>query len=137
MHHIIYLSWAVAPFTNAQLQDLLTLARRRNAELAITGILFYGNERFMQLIEGEEDAVRALYELIRRDPRHQYIIAYADKPIARRAFAEWAMAFEPSSPQQATELAGYLGPTDVNLHITALSPTDRAVFDLLRSFTLP
>jgi len=137
MHHILYLSWSVAPFTTTQLQELLTLARRRNTELAITGILFYGNERFMQLLEGEEEEVRALYELIRRDPRHQHIIAYADKPVAQRAFAEWAMAFQPNSPQQATELAGYLGPTNVDLNLASLSPPDRAVFDLLRSFTLP
>jgi hypothetical protein len=41
MHCIIYLSWAVTPFTNAQLQTLLTLARQRNTEQAITGILLY------------------------------------------------------------------------------------------------
>jgi uncharacterized protein YaaQ len=137
MHHIIYLSCAVAPFTSMQLQALLTLARRRNTELAITGILFYGNERFMQVLEGEEEEVRALYELIKRDPRHQYVITYADKPIAQRAFAEWAMAFQPSNLQQAAELAGYLGPTDVAINIAGLPPVDTYLFDLLRSFTLP
>jgi hypothetical protein len=47
MHHIIYMSYARAPFTSAQLYQLLLQARRRNEELAITGILLYGNERFM------------------------------------------------------------------------------------------
>lgn len=137
MHHIIYLSCAVAPLTSAQLQALLTLARRRNTELAITGVLFYANERFLQVLEGEEDAVRALYELIKRDPRHSSIIAYADKPITQRSFTEWAMAFQPSSPQQAAELAGYLGPTDVTVEVESLSARDKSLFDLLRSFTLP
>jgi hypothetical protein len=137
MHHVIYLSYAATPFTSAQLQALLTLARRRNAELAITGILFYGNERFMQVLEGEEEAVRALYELIKRDPRHHSVIAYADKPIAQRTFAQWAMAFAPSSPPQGAALAGYLGPTDVAVAVEGLSPVDKSLFDLLRSFTLP
>jgi hypothetical protein len=137
MHHIIYLSCAVAPFTSAQLQALLTLAHRRNTELAITGVLFYANERFLQVLEGEEEAVRALYELIKRDPRHHSVIAYADKPIIERSFGEWAMAFQPSSPQQVLQLAGYLGPTDVPVEVAGLSPKDKSLFDLLRSFTLP
>ncbi|RZK61154.1 MAG: BLUF domain-containing protein [Hymenobacter sp.] len=86
MHHIIYLSLAVKPFTSEQLEKLLAVARRRNTELAITGILFYGNERFLQVLEGEEEAVRAVYASIKRDPRHQNIITYANKPITQRAF---------------------------------------------------
>jgi hypothetical protein len=137
MHHIIYISCAVTPFTNAQLQKLLELARRRNAELAITGLLLYGNERFIQVLEGEEANVQALYELIKSDPRHQYIIAYANKPIAQRTFAEWAMAFQPISPQQSAELAGYLGPTNVAIDTSGLSLIDAKLFDLLRSYALP
>jgi hypothetical protein len=137
MHCIIYLSWAVAPFTNAQLQTLLTLSRQRNTELAITGILLYGNQRFVQVLEGEEAAVRALYQLIKCDPHHHDVIAYADKPIAQRTFAAWTMAFQPSSPQQAQALAGYLGPTNVAVEVASLPPLEQQLFDLLRSFTLP
>jgi hypothetical protein len=54
MHHIIYLSRATGPFTEAQLQGLLTRARRRTTELAVTGVLLYGSERFLQVLEGEE-----------------------------------------------------------------------------------
>jgi hypothetical protein len=137
MHRIIYISCAVTPFTSAQLEKLLELARRRNTELAITGILLYGNERFVQVLEGEEAAVRALYELIKGDPRHQYIIAYVDKPITQRTFAEWAMAFQPISPRHSAELAGCLGPTNVAIDTSNFSVVDAKLFDLLRSFTLP
>jgi hypothetical protein len=89
------------------------------------------------VLEGEENALRALYELIKRDARHQYLIAYADKPIAQRTFTEWSMAFQPGSPQQAAALTGYLGPTDVALEIESLPAVEKNVFDILRSFTLP
>jgi hypothetical protein len=137
MHHIIYMSYARAPFTSAQLHQLLLLARRRNTELAITGILLYGNERFMQVLEGEEAVVRDLYELIRQDPRHQHVIAYADKPIPARSFTEWAMAFEPNSPQQALGMAGYVGATTMTVDLSSFLPTDAKTFDVLRAFTLP
>lgn len=89
------------------------------------------------MLEGEEEAVRALYELIRGDPRHQYVIAYADKPIAERTFAEWAMAFQPCSTQQDAKMAGYLGPTNIAIEIDSLPPVGKSLFDVLRSFTLP
>jgi hypothetical protein len=137
MHHIIYLSWTTAPFTDTQLQQLLVRARRRNAELAVTGILFYGNERFMQVLEGEEDTVRELYAQIRQDARHGNILTFANKPVAQRAFTEWAMAFQSVTPQQLEDIIGHLGPTNVPVNTARLPYTDVTLFDLLRSFVLP
>lgn len=133
MHHIIYLSWATVPFTNAQLQKLLTLARRRNSELAITGILLYGNERFVQVLEGEEEIVEEMYAHIRQDPRHDNFITFASKPIAQRAFAEWTMAFQPVSSQQLDDVVGHLGPPTVPVNTVGLPYSDAHLFDLLRS----
>lgn len=137
MHRIIYLSWATAPLAQCQLEVLLQVARRRNTQLNVTGIMLYGNERFMQVLEGEEAAVRELYEQIKRDARHHHVIAYADQPVAERAFAEWAMAFQATTPQQFDELSGYLGaPADVKA-AAGLPPDERHLLDILRSFTLP
>ena len=135
MHHLIYLSWATSPLSDQELQDLLLTARRRNAELDVTGILLYGNGCFMQVLEGERATVHHLYEHIKRDARHRNVTAYADKAIAQRAFGEWAMAFHHATPQQLTELTGYLEPTDLRLDATRLSLTDLHLLDLLRSFT--
>lgn len=137
MHHIIYLSYAVAPFTNAQLQQLLTRARRRNTELGVTGILLYGNERFVQILEGEEYIVQELYERIKQDPRHTNLITFATKPVEKRAFAEWAMAFQPVSSQHFDDVVGYLGPLTLPVHAAGLSHADENLFGLLRSFVLP
>ena len=136
MHHLIYLSWASTPFSEQQLQDLLRQARRHNSEVGITGFLFYGKERFMQVLEGEEATVQALYELIKRDARHQNVLCFANKPIEQRAFGEWAMAFQTGTPQQVEQLAGYLGPTSVALDLANLPMADIHLIDLLRSFTL-
>lgn len=137
MHRISYLSWASTPLPDNQLQELLRIARQHNAQLHITGLLLYGNERFLQVLEGEEDTVRALYERIKRDARHHGVAAYADKKIARRAFAEWAMAFQATTPQQFEEVVGYLMPTKVVVDAAHLPLADIHLIDLLRSFTLP
>jgi hypothetical protein len=137
MHHIIYLSWATVPFTDQQLQTLLVLARRRNTELAVTGILLYGNERFVQVLEGEVDILQELYAHIKRDTRHGNIITFANKPVAQRAFAEWTMAFPSITSQQLENVVGLLGPTNVPMNTAGLAHADMQLFDILRAFVLP
>lgn len=137
MHQLIYMSYAVRPLSMAQLCQLLASARRRNAELALTGILLYGNERFVQVLEGPEIAVRTLYERIKRDARHRQVTAYADRPITKRTFTQWAMAFQANSPEQAAALAGYLGAAEVAVDVLRILSIDTKLLDVLRDFTLP
>lgn len=93
MFHIIYISYAVTPFSQSELEDLLVKSRKHNLEVGITGILFYRNDNFLQLIEGEEAAVKALYASIRRDKRHRAVTTLFEETIAEREFADWSMAF--------------------------------------------
>lgn len=137
MHHIIYLSWATTPFSDQQLHELLQQARQHNTQCGITGIMLYGNGYFMQVLEGEQATVHALYERIKQDGRHRDVTAYADKAITQRAFGEWAMAFHHASPQQLAQVAGYLAPDQVRVDAKRLALVDIHLIDLLRSFTLP
>lgn len=137
MHHIIYLSWATTPFSDEQLHTLLQEARSHNTAAGVTGILVYGNECFMQVLEGEEAAVRSLYEHIKGDARHRDVTAYADKAITQRAFGDWSMAFHATTPRQFEALVGYLLPASVAVDATRLSLVDLHLLDLLRSFTQP
>jgi hypothetical protein len=110
MHHIIYLSRVSQKLSSEELVALLTKARRSNESAGITGAMVYGENRFMQVLEGEAAAVTTLYERIVGDPRHQAILKLADKPIAERTFVDWSMAFRELSPEQAAELQGYTSP---------------------------
>jgi hypothetical protein len=137
MHHIIYLSWATTPFSDEQLHALLQEARSHNTAAGITGILVYGNDCFMQVLEGEEATVRSLYEQIKGDARHRDVTAYADKAITQRAFGDWSMAFHSTTTHQFEGLVGYLQPANVAADATRLSLVDLHLLDLLRSFTQP
>lgn len=137
MHHIIYLSQATVPFEEVHLEQLLAQARAFNAQHDVTGILLYGNEQFMQLLEGEEATVRALYTHISQDPRHHDVTTYDDKPVARRSFADWRMAFQPLVPKELLHFASYLSPQQVYLERPSLSESDRQLLHLLRSLVHP
>jgi len=137
VHHIIYLSQATTPFADADLQNLLVEARTHNALLGITGVLLYGNEQFMQVLEGEASAVRKLYDIIKRDARHHNVSAYADKAIEQRAFEGWAMGFHEATSSQVAQVLGYLAPGNWALDTTRLGQADTQLVELLRSFVSP
>ncbi|MGI4832592.1 MAG: BLUF domain-containing protein [Janthinobacterium lividum] len=137
LHHLIYLSRATTAFDDQQLQQLLLEARARNQTLGITGILLYGQQQFLQVLEGEPAPVQALYAHIRQDPRHRDVTLYADKEITHRAFEGWAMAYHPQDPQQFQHFAGLISPAELRVEQTHLLQADQQLLQLLRSFVLP
>jgi hypothetical protein len=94
MLNLVYSSTAAKNLTRADLDALLHRARKKNARLGITGLLLYKRGEFMQALEGEEAAVRALYAVIRADPRHRRIVTLVDVPVAQPRFPDWSMGFE-------------------------------------------
>src|SRR6516165_1512197 len=93
MFHIAYVSSAVKEFTNQELLDLLKKSRAKNQRLGITGILAYLGGNFMQVLEGDEQSVRHLYETIYEDSRHKDIFILFEEFIPEREFPNWSMAF--------------------------------------------
>jgi hypothetical protein len=59
----------------------------------VTGMLLHANGDFIQAIEGPEECVAEMFFRIGRDPRHRAVVKLYDQPIARRAFADWTMAY--------------------------------------------
>jgi hypothetical protein len=72
--------------------DILTVSRRNNLQVGVSGILLQRGRRFLQALEGEPDAVNATVARIRADPRHIAIVALSERVVAERAFGDWAMA---------------------------------------------
>lgn len=77
-----------------EVPKILDTARRINRQNRITGLLLFNGERFLQLLEGEEAAVRATFERIAADPRHRGVAILGMTTGDRRAFADWDMAYE-------------------------------------------
>ncbi|MET0137514.1 MAG: BLUF domain-containing protein [Sphingobium sp.] len=94
MKRLLYISTARYPMRPSELEELLAIARKANAAVGVTGLLVVGGRRFLQVLEGPEDAVTATYERIARDPRHFALVKLHDKPIAERSFEAWAMGYE-------------------------------------------
>ena len=76
----------------AELGVLFGAARSNNKKQQITGALLLSDDCFVQTLEGEEAAVRGLYESIARDPRHDHLELLEEHMVQDRVFARWAMA---------------------------------------------
>ena len=104
--HCIYVSAAVKDFSKEELQTLLAKARQKNATLQVTGMLLYYQQSFFQVLEGPEDVINALYQVINNDARHHRIIKLIQEPIEQRAFDAWTMGYANMSYQELKEVPG-------------------------------
>jgi hypothetical protein len=107
MLFLVYLSSADTLFSPAELHDLLTHIRAKNARLGITGVLLYKDGNFMQLLEGEPDVVRALYTTIQRDPRHHGVLILLQGPLAERQYPDWSMGFRDVNAAEVQSMPSY------------------------------
>ena len=104
---LVYMSAATRPFSDEELALLLIKSRHNNESLNISGMLVYHEGSFLQVLEGEEHAVEALYGRIAEDPRHQNCVMLLKVCIIRRSFGDWSMGFANSKDLLLSELPGY------------------------------
>ena len=90
---LVYASTCAPTLAATDVQAILSDARRYNQIHAITGMLCWSGEFFLQCLEGPRRPVTALFSHIGRDPRHQDIELIVAAPTAVRWFVGWAMGF--------------------------------------------
>ena len=106
MLQIVYISTARQPLSEAELQSVLSVSRRNNEAAGISGLLIAGGRRFLQALEGPDDAVAAAFDRIKADPRHFAVVVLSKKQVETREFGDWAMGYEPGGNSGAEDLKG-------------------------------
>lgn len=103
-YYLIYISSSNGLLTKGQLDNILEGSRRNNAAMGITGMLLYYGGNIIQLLEGEEEKVKQLYQVIAQDERHKGIIKLLDGYSEERIFPDWSMGFRVLSGEQYANL---------------------------------
>lgn len=118
-----YISTATTPAETIEesIAEICALARLNNAAAGITGALTYHGGRFAQLIEGPEDALRALMVRIKADPRHHSLRVLTDGPIAVRRYGKWSMTYRKPGDFISEQIDEQV--TDTQLMVEALTST--------------
>ena len=111
---LIYLSEAVSDMSFLGLMRLLESARDFNQKHGITGILFYDNQQFGQIIEGERANIMKVWKRIQEDERHHRVELLEIREITERSYPEWLLRFYggESLVRDYPVLAGLVGGMD-------------------------
>ncbi|MDX3909803.1 MAG: BLUF domain-containing protein [Sphingobium sp.] len=122
LFQLTYISSARVVMTLDDCNLLLAKARINNRRLNVTGALLFNTKRFLQAIEGEQQTVRALFDRISKDTRHNGIVLLNERMLEERQFGRWAMAFDDGSGETALRdrISALLANTD---------PSTRALFE--------
>ena len=67
MIQLLYISEAAVDLSESELQQILETSRRNNARHNITGFLIYHAPTIFQILEGEEEEVQKLFNVIKKD----------------------------------------------------------------------
>ena len=88
---ILYIS-TITPAATIVVPQILSVSQSNNARDGLSGLLFFNGKRFLQVLEGPENAMAAVIDRIRADRRHRAIVILSDRMVADREFGTWAMA---------------------------------------------
>ncbi|WP_201587991.1 BLUF domain-containing protein [Psychrobacter jeotgali] len=105
-----------ARLNTSMFDEVKVSAREYNQQHNITGVLCYGNGRFLQCIEGEKAQVLTLQQRIFADKRHKDIKILLLQAIDQRDFIDWRMRllflerwlWSPTTKKQVTQLSPFL-----------------------------
>lgn len=88
-----YISKATQDMGVLALMRLTDQAAQTNQRLGLSGVLFYENQHFGQILEGPREDVLGLWEKIQRDPRHGQVRLLSLEDVDSRRFPSWSMRF--------------------------------------------
>jgi hypothetical protein len=91
LNTIIYKSRCTSVADLDLVKSILASSTRNNAANGVTGVLIATKTDFLQVLEGEFEALNATFERISRDARHDKIQLISFTEIEERRFSEWAM----------------------------------------------
>ena len=129
MYRLIYLSTSKS-LTDDDLTQLLIKSQKSNRLNDISGILLHKNGEFIQVLEGKKKAVTDLFNVIKKDNRHENIVAFDKKDIEKRYFSGYFMAF---NQKHFEKLNNYESLRDFN-HDKILKSGKDAVVVFLKTF---
>ncbi len=95
---ILYISIMHRDYNEIELEEMLKTFRFNNNKHNITGLMLYHEANVIQYIEGSDEHITKLYDNIKNDPRHSYIITLLchkslEDDVSEKIFKDWNLGF--------------------------------------------
>ena len=88
---LIYISHRTDPTDAMLVRDIAIEASQNNRSLGVSGILMAVGNFFLQVLEGQKDAVDTLLDKIGKDERHSDVQVLYQGSLPDRIFGQWSM----------------------------------------------
>jgi hypothetical protein len=131
---LIYSSVALSDFSDEELDKLLATCVSFNASKNISGMLLYGNGKFIQVLEGKGSDVEALFEKIVADSRHSQVNTLIKTHIRKREFNSWSMGFRRLDSGCSSDLKDFVAFFDKNFDKDGICTQPNLAMALLKAF---
>lgn len=93
LFEISYVSKSTQEIGLSGLIHLFTVCQKKNKKNNLTGVLFFENGYFAQILEGEREIILKTWDTILSDPRHEVLRKISFKEIDQRLFPNWGLRF--------------------------------------------
>jgi hypothetical protein len=93
MYELLYSSTAKKDLKEEDISNILETARDFNLKNNLSGCLVFHNNKFIQILEGDEGIVKELFAKIEKDKRHKNVILIEKGLKAERLFENWTMVY--------------------------------------------
>lgn len=127
---LVYTSTATGTINTGEFEDILHVARTKNAEKGITGMLMFHENTFYQCLEGDENVISELFTKIAIDDRHFNVHLIGKVEVQERSFPDWKMGFV---NMHGEELSNQ-GFNDVNKSIDLIESTPKSLVKFMEHF---
>ena len=135
--YTIYTSTPTGETSKEVVENITEESIRWNSKHGITGILLCLEDRFFQFLEGNEEDVVEVFEMIKGDRRHKDVVQKIKGYAKERVFSEWSMGSwmlsneDLSNLQAVNDLTSYLDdPVNANLPSKRFVETMRSILEI-------
>jgi diguanylate cyclase (GGDEF)-like protein/PAS domain S-box-containing protein len=135
VHFLIYVSRATRPVSPEELDALQKHAQASNRAAGISGCLVYRDGCFMQMLEGQREALFALRDKVKADTRHGDFRLVIEGPTTRRMFRDWGMILRDLSRDADAPVFEPWRQKEISF--MTLGEDARACYDYITAYALP
>jgi len=132
-YRLIYRSEAKEGISDSEWRSIAMFSAIKNKSLGIAGLLLSHEKHVMQVLEGEEDAVKTLFDRISADPRHKNVDCIYAQTVTKPAFESWSMGYRPVESMAEMDVFFALSKNKIDDIVANTNQTD--VQDTIKSYS--
>ena len=131
-YRLIYTSKAAPHVTDADFRTIAMFSSISNKRQNISGLLLHNKGMIMQVLEGHEDEVKALYSRIERDKRHYNIKIELSAEFENPYFQDWSMGYRPI--ESSEQMDAFFELSKANLDKVVLGDAEEGLLEIIGDF---